>query len=119
MKQTQGEAGKVAKVMADNAIGDLDNLTSAWDDVGIQMMETENGPLRGIIQRVTEIIQVTGDWMRGQPRADLDPDPYRGGHRRNGCCWRIAAADCGRSAGATGRHQKWGFPPCWSMAARC
>lgn len=56
LKQTQGEAGKVAKVMADNAIGDLDNLTSAWDDVGIQMMETENGPLRGIIQRVTEII---------------------------------------------------------------
>ncbi|MFQ2070673.1 phage tail tape measure protein [Aeromonas veronii] len=67
LKQTQGEAGKVAKVMADNAIGDLDNLTSAWDDVGIQMMETENGPLRGIIQRVTEIIQVSGDWMRANP----------------------------------------------------
>ncbi|MFM5314428.1 phage tail tape measure protein [Aeromonas veronii] len=67
LKQTQGEAGKVAKVMADNAIGDLDNLTSAWDDVGIQMMETENGPLRGIIQRATEIIQVTGDWMRTNP----------------------------------------------------
>ncbi|MGL6051885.1 MAG: phage tail tape measure protein [Aeromonas salmonicida] len=67
LKQTQGEAGKVAKVMADNAIGDLDNLTSAWDDVGIQMMETENGPLRGIIQRVTELIQVTGDWMRANP----------------------------------------------------
>ncbi|HDX8371264.1 TPA: phage tail tape measure protein [Aeromonas dhakensis] len=67
LKQTRGEAGKVAKVMADNAIGDLDNLTSAWDDVGIQMMETENGPLRGIIQRVTEIIQVTGDWMRANP----------------------------------------------------
>lgn len=67
LKQTQGEAGKVAKVMADNAIGDLDNLTSAWDDVGIQMMETENGPLRGIIQSITEIIQVTGDWMRANP----------------------------------------------------
>ncbi|WP_429098635.1 phage tail tape measure protein [Aeromonas veronii] len=67
LKQTQGEAGKVAKVMAENAIGDLDNLTSAWDEVGIQMMETENGPLRGIIQRVTEIIQVTGDWMRANP----------------------------------------------------
>ncbi|MDX7924114.1 phage tail tape measure protein, partial [Aeromonas media] len=67
LKQTQGEAGKVAKVMADNAIGDLDNLTSAWDDVGIQMMETENGPMRGIIQRVTEIIQVTGNWMRANP----------------------------------------------------
>lgn len=67
LKQTQGEAGKVAKVMADNAIGDLDNLTSAWDDVGIQMMETENGPMRGLIQQVTEIIQVTGDWMRANP----------------------------------------------------
>ncbi len=67
LKQSQGEAGKVAKVMADNAIGDLDNLTSAWDDVGIQMMETENGPMRGIIQRITEIIQVTGDWMRANP----------------------------------------------------
>ncbi len=67
LKQSQGEAGKVAKVMADNAIGDLDNLTSAWDDVGIQMMETENGPMRGIIQRVTEIIQVTGNWMRANP----------------------------------------------------
>ncbi|MBL0441884.1 phage tail tape measure protein [Aeromonas veronii] len=67
LKQAQGESSKVAKVMADNAIGDLDNLTSAWDDVGIQMMETENGPMRGIIQRVTEIIQVTGDWMRANP----------------------------------------------------
>ncbi|WP_411683286.1 phage tail tape measure protein [Aeromonas caviae] len=67
LKQSQGEAGKVAKVMADNAIGDLDNLTSAWDDVGIQMMETENGPMRGIIQRITEIIQVTGNWMRANP----------------------------------------------------
>ena len=67
LKKTQGEAGKVAKVMADNAIGDLDNLTSAWDDVGIQMMETENGPMRGLIQRVTEIIQVTGNWMRANP----------------------------------------------------
>ncbi|MBS4721191.1 phage tail tape measure protein [Aeromonas caviae] len=67
LKQSQGEAGKVAKFMADNAIGDLDNLTSAWDDVGIQMMETENGPMRGIIQRITEIIQVTGNWMRANP----------------------------------------------------
>ncbi|WP_039045604.1 phage tail tape measure protein [Plesiomonas shigelloides] len=67
LRKTKGEASATAKIMADNALGDLDNLTSALDDLGIQAMETEQGPLRGVIQSITGITQSVGVWMRQNP----------------------------------------------------
>ncbi|MFB2904022.1 phage tail tape measure protein [Aeromonas jandaei] len=66
-QQSKGVAKEMAAVMSDNARGDLDNMTSAWEDLNIQLMETQNGPLRGLIQQVTSLTQAAGAWMRKNP----------------------------------------------------
>lgn len=66
-QQSKGVAKEMAAVMGDNARGDLDNMTSAWEDLNIQMLETQNGPLRGLIQQVTSLTQAAGVWMRANP----------------------------------------------------
>ncbi|MGR1184975.1 phage tail tape measure protein [Aeromonas veronii] len=65
--QSKGVAKQMAAVMGDNARGDLDNMTSAWEDLNIQLLETQNGPLRGLIQQVTSMTQAAGVWMRENP----------------------------------------------------
>ncbi|MGE6115545.1 phage tail tape measure protein [Aeromonas salmonicida] len=67
IKQAKGESAEVAKVMADNARGDIDGLTSAWQDLNIEMMTSQNGPLRGLIQRITAMTRGIGEWMRANP----------------------------------------------------
>ena len=66
-QQSKGVAKEMAAVMGDNARGDLDNMTSAWEDLNIQLLETQNGPLRGLIQQVTSMTQAAGVWMRKNP----------------------------------------------------
>ncbi|WP_421245492.1 phage tail tape measure protein, partial [Aeromonas sanarellii] len=66
-QQSKGVAKEMAAVMGDNARGDLDNMTSAWEDLNIQLLETQNGPLRGMIQQVTSLTQAAGVWMRANP----------------------------------------------------
>lgn len=66
-QQSKGVAKEMAAVMGDNARGDLDNMTSAWEDLNIQLLETQNGPLRGLIQQVTNMTQAAGVWMRANP----------------------------------------------------
>ncbi|MEI4974123.1 phage tail tape measure protein [Aeromonas caviae] len=66
-QQSKGVAKEMAAVMGDNARGDLDNMTSAWEDLNIQMLETQNGPLRGLIQQLTSMTQAAGAWMRANP----------------------------------------------------
>ncbi|ELM3639919.1 phage tail tape measure protein [Aeromonas salmonicida] len=67
LKQAKGEAAEVAKVMADNARGDIDGLTSAWEDLNIELMTSQNGPLRGLIQQITDMVRGIGEWMRANP----------------------------------------------------
>jgi TP901 family phage tail tape measure protein len=67
IKQAKGESAEVAKVMADNARGDIDGLTSAWQDLNIEMMTSQNGPLRGLIQQITAMTRGIGEWMRANP----------------------------------------------------
>ncbi|POV91518.1 phage tail tape measure protein [Aeromonas sp. ASNIH8] len=62
-----GEAAEVARVMADNARGDIDGLTSAWQDLNIELMTSQNGPLRGLIQQITAMTRGVGEWMRKNP----------------------------------------------------
>ncbi|MFB2831756.1 phage tail tape measure protein [Aeromonas jandaei] len=62
-----GEAAEVARVMADNARGDIDNLASAWEDLNIELMTSQNGPLRGLIQQITDMVRGIGEWMRANP----------------------------------------------------
>ncbi|WP_227369845.1 phage tail tape measure protein [Halomonas sp. M20] len=62
-----GENARVAKVMADNIQGDLLGLNSAWQEIGITITDTNQGPLRELIQNVTEITRGVGNWMKENP----------------------------------------------------
>ncbi|HFT1105886.1 TPA: phage tail tape measure protein [Escherichia coli] len=68
VKASLGTAGKVAKTMADNMKGDLQNLDSAWEDLGIEMFESVDSPLRSITQRITGVLQSIGAWMKANPQ---------------------------------------------------
>ncbi|WP_340610810.1 phage tail tape measure protein [Xenorhabdus bharatensis] len=67
LKNAQGEAKKVADTMTNNLDGDLKALSSAWEDLGIQIFGGVDSPLRGITKRITRIISKTGEWMKANP----------------------------------------------------
>ncbi|WP_460104166.1 phage tail tape measure protein [Pseudomonas sp. S2_D10] len=68
LRQSRGEAARTAKVMADNLKGDLVTLSSAWQDFGIELQDQQNGPLRELIQSVTELVRSIKSWTRENPK---------------------------------------------------
>src|SRR5690606_17873322 len=56
VRDNAGAAAKVAKIMADNMAGDLNQLTSAWADLRIELFEGSESPLRGMAQSITRVI---------------------------------------------------------------
>jgi TP901 family phage tail tape measure protein len=67
LRETQGEAAKTSKVMADNLKGDLTTLSSAWQDLGIELEEQQDGPLRGLVQSVIDIVRSVKTWAKENP----------------------------------------------------
>lgn len=67
LRQSQGETAQTATVMADNLKGDLTTLSSAWQDLGIELQEQQDGPLRGLIQSVTDIVRGVKSWASENP----------------------------------------------------
>ncbi|EMY0652434.1 phage tail tape measure protein, partial [Proteus mirabilis] len=64
LKASKGEAQKVAGTMTDNLSGDMKNLQSAWEDLGIQIFDGIDSPLRQISQSITRVISKVGVWMK-------------------------------------------------------
>ncbi len=67
LKQAKGEAQKVAGTMTDNLSGDMKNLQSAREDLGIQIFDGIDSPLRQISQSITRVISKVGVWMKENP----------------------------------------------------
>lgn len=67
LREAQGEAGKTAKVMADNLAGDLATLNSAWEDLGIQVQDQQNGPMRELTQSLASVIGGVKNWIAENP----------------------------------------------------
>src|SRR5690554_3470145 len=65
--ESYGENAEMARTMADNIGGDLKNLRSAWEEVGISITDTNNGPLRDLVQTVTDVLRGVGDWIKANP----------------------------------------------------
>lgn len=68
LRQSQGEASQTATVMADNLKGDLKTLSSAWEDLGIELQTQQDGPLRGLIQSVANVIRGIKSWANENPK---------------------------------------------------
>ncbi|WP_275286916.1 phage tail tape measure protein [Halomonas elongata] len=62
-----GENARMARTMEDNIGGDLKSLNSAWQEIGITLTDTNEGPLRDLIQNVTAITRAVGEWMKANP----------------------------------------------------
>jgi TP901 family phage tail tape measure protein len=67
LRESQGEAARTAKVMADNLKGDLITLGSTWQDLGIELQDQQDGPLRSLIQSLTEVIRGVKSWAAEHP----------------------------------------------------
>lgn len=58
----KGEAGKVAEVKIDNLPGDIKQLQSAWEALGIEIAESVDSPLRKVTQTLTQFITNVKNW---------------------------------------------------------
>ncbi|WP_417539992.1 phage tail tape measure protein, partial [Marinobacter sp.] len=68
LQGAEGSASRVSKVMANNLKGDLSAMGSAWEDLGIQLQEQQNGPMREITQTLTGIIGGVKGWIAENPK---------------------------------------------------
>ena len=67
LRSNAGENAQMARVMADNLGGDLKSLRSAWEEVGISITDTNDGPLRDLVQNITTITRGVGEWIKANP----------------------------------------------------
>jgi TP901 family phage tail tape measure protein len=67
LRESQGEAARTASVMAENLKGDLTTLGSAWQDLGIELQDQQDGPLRSLVQSVTEVVRGVKTWAAVHP----------------------------------------------------
>nr|WP_281414262.1 phage tail tape measure protein [Wohlfahrtiimonas chitiniclastica] len=67
LKNNYGESKQLAKVMADNLSGDMQQLNSAWTDFKISVFEVNNKGLRHTSQWLTKIMVNIGDFAKSNP----------------------------------------------------
>ncbi|WP_156482470.1 phage tail tape measure protein [Wohlfahrtiimonas chitiniclastica] len=67
LKNNHGESKQLAKVMADNLSGDMQQLNSAWTDFKISIFEVNNKGLRNTFKWLTKIMVNIGDFAKSNP----------------------------------------------------
>ena len=68
LKNAQGENAKMARIRANNIDGDLKGLRSAWEDVGISMTDVNEGPIRDMVNSMTDVVRNVGQWIKANPK---------------------------------------------------
>ncbi len=68
LKDVKGENLRVSDIMGDNAAGDLKALNSAWQGISNTLTDTNNGPLRGTINTLTDMLRGFNSWMKENPK---------------------------------------------------
>ena len=67
LKNSAGRAEQVAQTMADNLLGDIKNLESAREAVGIAIYDTISDDMRASIQSITEMVRKVNEWIKANP----------------------------------------------------
>ncbi|WP_065760977.1 phage tail tape measure protein [Pseudomonas defluvii] len=62
-----GAADKMGKTFRDNLGGDLDKLTGTWGALIGSLMDGQNGPLRELVQTITEVVGTARTWIEANP----------------------------------------------------
>lgn len=67
IQESKGTTDRVAKIQTDNLDGDLKNLTSAWEDVRIEVFEKQDSALRQLTRTATSWLSTVGKWTKANP----------------------------------------------------
>lgn len=62
-----GAAGATAAIIADNLKGDLDELSSAWEGVQVEIFDQNSAGLRELVQQLTAVIDRVNLWIMNNP----------------------------------------------------
>lgn len=68
LNTAKGESARVAQAMGDNAAGDLKGFSSAVEGLNIALTETNDAPLRSLIQSATEVVRGITGWVKENPK---------------------------------------------------
>ncbi|HHB1424112.1 TPA: phage tail tape measure protein [Serratia odorifera] len=67
VSNAKGATEAIAKTKTDNLDGDLKNLSSAYEDIQIEVFDKQNSGLRQLTQSATEWLGVAGAWAKKNP----------------------------------------------------
>lgn len=62
-----GAADRLGKTLRDNLAGDVEKLSGSWSELTSTLMDSQNGPLRGIVQSVTAAVGSVREWAKENP----------------------------------------------------
>ncbi|WP_455619642.1 phage tail tape measure protein [Eisenbergiella sp.] len=65
LRGASGTAEEMAAVMNDNLTGDMAQMNSAWEELGLKIYEQFEGPLRSAIQFITASVVPGIEWLLG------------------------------------------------------
>ncbi|VEB25902.1 putative tail protein [Actinobacillus lignieresii] len=68
LKNASGTASKVAQTMADNVKGDMQNLESATEALGISVFDQNAKWLRSLLNTGTEYLRMLNAWIQENPK---------------------------------------------------
>ncbi|GHU38886.1 hypothetical protein AGMMS50256_38490 [Betaproteobacteria bacterium] len=68
LEKSQGAAARTAKIMDDNVKGQIDELTSSWEDLNIALFETGKANLTGLLRWVTGLIEAASRFVTENPK---------------------------------------------------
>ncbi|MEB6334291.1 phage tail tape measure protein [Serratia rhizosphaerae] len=67
VSNAKGATEAIAKTKTDNLDGDLKNLSSAYEDIQIEVFDKQNSGLRQLTQSATDWLGVAGAWAKKNP----------------------------------------------------
>lgn len=67
LNSSMGETTRVAKQMGDNASGDIKSFWSAVEGMNIALTDTNDAPLRNLIQSATGVVRSITGWVQTNP----------------------------------------------------
>lgn len=67
VEDNNAAAKKTAETFADNLVGDLDQLSSAWSGLKIDLFEEQNSGLRSLVQSLNEVLGKVAAWAKENP----------------------------------------------------
>ncbi|WP_114089782.1 phage tail tape measure protein [Thalassospira profundimaris] len=67
LNNSMGETTRVAKQMGDNAAGDIKSFWSAVEGMNIALTDTNDAPLRSLIQSATGVVRSVTSWVQENP----------------------------------------------------